>query len=176
MPVVIQKWAIFGWTTIQDYPQRRKLSPTYIYTQTKISRVESQSRGCIDESPWRYHERLHGVRESISQWRCGDNIADVFRRTQNCLFQKRQPSEVEGQSLRFGKASLDPAETTSVWTLTSYGDWAYEIGRFTASAPDGSVLNVGKYIVIWKRQATGEWKTHRDIFNWDIPPAQASVA
>jgi len=52
------------------------------------------------------------------------------------------------------------------------GDWAYEVGTFTASAPDGNVLNAGKYIVIWKRQPAGEWKTHRDIFNWDIPPAR----
>ena len=51
------------------------------------------------------------------------------------------------------------------------GDWAYESGRFEASAPDGTVLNSGKYIVIWKRQANGEWKTHRDIFNWEIPPS-----
>jgi uncharacterized protein (TIGR02246 family) len=56
------------------------------------------------------------------------------------------------------------------------GDWAYEIGRFTASAPDGIVLNAGKYIVIWKRQATGEWKTHRDIFHWDIPPGKPSLS
>jgi ketosteroid isomerase-like protein len=54
------------------------------------------------------------------------------------------------------------------------GDWAYEVGTFMASAPDGNVLNAGKYIVIWKQQSTGEWKTHRDIFNWDVPPAQAS--
>jgi ketosteroid isomerase-like protein len=55
------------------------------------------------------------------------------------------------------------------------GDWAYEVGTFKASAPDGKVLNAGKYIVIWKRESTGEWKIHRDIFNWDIPPAQAST-
>jgi ketosteroid isomerase-like protein len=54
------------------------------------------------------------------------------------------------------------------------GDWAYDVGTFTASAPDGNVLNAGKYTVIWKRLSTGEWKTHRDIFNWDVPPAQAS--
>lgn len=52
-------------------------------------------------------------------------------------------------------------------------DWAYDVGMFTASSPDGSILHSGKYIVIWKRQPTGEWKTHRDIFNWEIPPAQA---
>ena len=50
------------------------------------------------------------------------------------------------------------------------GDWAYDIGTFKASAPDGNVLNAGKSIVIWKRQSTGERKIHRDIFNWDVPP------
>jgi uncharacterized protein (TIGR02246 family) len=52
------------------------------------------------------------------------------------------------------------------------GDRAHEVGRFTISAPDGAVLSAGKYIVIWARQPDGEWKTHRDIFNWDIPPRQ----
>jgi len=52
------------------------------------------------------------------------------------------------------------------------GDWAYEVGAFEASAPNGNVLNAGKYVVIWKRQSTGERKIHRDIFNWDIPPGQ----
>ena len=54
------------------------------------------------------------------------------------------------------------------------GDWAYDIGTFKASAPGGKVLNAGKYLVIWKRQPTGERKIHRDIFNWDIPPVQPS--
>jgi uncharacterized protein (TIGR02246 family) len=53
------------------------------------------------------------------------------------------------------------------------GEWAYEIGAFTATAADGSVLNSGKYIVIWRIQPDGSWKTHRDIFNWDIPPRPA---
>ena len=55
------------------------------------------------------------------------------------------------------------------------GDWAYDIGTFKASAPDGNVLNAGKYIVIWKRQSTGERKIHRDIFNWDVPPGPIST-
>ncbi len=53
------------------------------------------------------------------------------------------------------------------------GEWAYEVGAFIANAPNGDVLNSGKYIVIWKREPTGGWKIHRDIFNWDIPPAHA---
>ena len=52
------------------------------------------------------------------------------------------------------------------------GDRAHEVGRFTISAPDGAVLAAGKYIVIWARQSDGEWKTYRDIFNWDVPPRQ----
>jgi uncharacterized protein (TIGR02246 family) len=52
------------------------------------------------------------------------------------------------------------------------GDRAHEVGRFTISGPDGAVLSAGKYIVIWARQSDGEWKTRRDIFNWDIPPRQ----
>jgi ketosteroid isomerase-like protein len=49
-------------------------------------------------------------------------------------------------------------------------DWAYEIGSFAATSPDGNVLNAGKYIVIWTR-TLNDWKIHRDVFNWDIPPA-----
>lgn len=56
------------------------------------------------------------------------------------------------------------------------GDWAFDIGTFEASAPNGSVLNAGKYVVIWKRQSTGERKIHRDIFNWDIPPGPTSTS
>jgi ketosteroid isomerase-like protein len=54
--------------------------------------------------------------------------------------------------------------------------WAYDLGTFQATSPNGNTLNAGKYIVIWKRQPSGELKIHRDIFNWDIPPAQTSTA
>jgi uncharacterized protein (TIGR02246 family) len=54
------------------------------------------------------------------------------------------------------------------------GDLAYDTGHFTASAPNGRVLNTGKWIVVWKRQSTGEWKIHRDFMHWDIPPAETS--
>ena len=56
------------------------------------------------------------------------------------------------------------------------GEWAYDTGRFTVSSPDGSVLNAGKWIVIRKRQPSGEWKIHRDFFHWDVTPTQASVS
>jgi uncharacterized protein (TIGR02246 family) len=53
------------------------------------------------------------------------------------------------------------------------GDLAYDTGRFTATAADGSVLNMGKWMVIWKRESRGGWKVHRDFMHWDTAPATA---
>jgi ketosteroid isomerase-like protein len=77
------------------------------------------------------------------------NIADAWR-------------SIVGQGGNYIRVDTDEVQES--------GDWAYEAGRFQASAPDGTVLNSGKYIVIWKQQANGVWQTHRDIFNWDISP------
>jgi uncharacterized protein (TIGR02246 family) len=51
------------------------------------------------------------------------------------------------------------------------GDLAYDTGFFTASASDGSTLNAGKWIVIWRRESGNAWKIHRDFMHWDIPHA-----
>ena len=50
------------------------------------------------------------------------------------------------------------------------GDMAFDTGHFTATDPDGSILNAGKWIVIWKRDASGAWSIHRDFMHWDTPP------
>jgi uncharacterized protein (TIGR02246 family) len=63
---------------------------------------------------------------------------------------------------------------TVVREVQESGDLAYDTGHFTATAPNGNVLNAGKWIVVWKRQSAGEWKIHRDFMHWDIPPAEAS--
>jgi ketosteroid isomerase-like protein len=65
---------------------------------------------------------------------------------------------------------------TVVREVQESGDFAYDTGHFTASAPNGSVLNAGKWIVVWKRQSSGEWKIHRDFIHWDIPPAETSTS
>lgn len=48
-----------------------------------------------------------------------------------------------------------------------HGDLAHEVGRFVLEGADGSHMDHGKYIVIWKNTADG-WKLHRDIFNSDM--------
>ena len=63
---------------------------------------------------------------------------------------------------------------TVVREVQGSGDLAYDTGHFTAIAANGGVINAGKWIVVWKRQSTGEWKIHRDFMHWDIPPSEAS--
>ena len=43
-----------------------------------------------------------------------------------------------------------------------------EIGRYELSAVDGTTIDVGKYIVWWKRTPAG-WRLHRDIWNSSRP-------
>ncbi len=50
------------------------------------------------------------------------------------------------------------------------GDLAYETGTFEESFKDANgqpVKVVGKYVVVWKKQPTGQWKAVVDIFNTD---------
>ena len=58
-------------------------------------------------------------------------------------------------------------ETT---TVASAGDLAYGRGRYTLdlTPPGGApVQDVGKYIVVYRRQANGTWRAVSDIFNSD---------
>ena len=58
-------------------------------------------------------------------------------------------------------------------TVASAGDLAYGQGRYTLNlAPPGGspVQDVGKYVVVYRRQANGSWRAVSDIFNSDNPP------
>jgi ketosteroid isomerase-like protein len=57
--------------------------------------------------------------------------------------------------------------TTEVW-----GDENYitEDGTYVLKAKDGTQLDKGKYLVLWKKE-NGKWKFHRDISNSDLPVA-----
>ena len=60
-------------------------------------------------------------------------------------------------------------ETT---TTASAGDLAYGRGRYTmAMSPPGGapVEDVGKYVVVYRRQPSGAWRAVSDIFNSDRP-------
>jgi len=48
--------------------------------------------------------------------------------------------------------------------LEQHDDTAIEMSEYTLSAADGSVIDSGKGITIWKNKE-GDWKLHRDIWN-----------
>lgn len=51
-------------------------------------------------------------------------------------------------------------------------DVVYEIGKYDLTIKpegQGTIKDIGKYLVIWKRSADGTWKLLVDIWNTNIP-------
>jgi uncharacterized protein (TIGR02246 family) len=71
----------------------------------------------------------------------------------------------------FWKAAMDSGvkgvelKTAEVESL---GDWAVEAGTYALSGKDGTTLDRGKYLVLWKRVG-GTWRLHRDCWNSNEP-------
>ena len=66
----------------------------------------------------------------------------------------------------FRSLTIEPIE------IEGQGNTAWTRGRYSlVMTPPGlpEVSDTGKYIEIWRRQADGTWKLHRDIFNSDLP-------
>jgi ketosteroid isomerase-like protein len=55
-------------------------------------------------------------------------------------------------------------ETVEVQTC---GSTTIEMGNYTLSGEGGSMVDKGKYIVIWQKQNI-DWKLHRDIWNTSL--------
>lgn len=47
---------------------------------------------------------------------------------------------------------------------------AWETGRYTMTGNDGSTMESGKYVVVWRHDEAG-WKIYRDIWNSNTPAA-----
>jgi ketosteroid isomerase-like protein len=56
--------------------------------------------------------------------------------------------------------------TAKVQTLEveQHGKWAYEVGKFLVTGPDGKMVYDGKYLIIWKKEH-GRWWIYRDMGN-----------
>ncbi len=68
----------------------------------------------------------------------------------------------------FALPELQVTITTVKIEAAKSGDLAYETGTFTEGFkdPKGKPVNItGKYVVVWKKQANGQWKAFADIFN-----------
>lgn len=57
--------------------------------------------------------------------------------------------------------------------VSSSGDLAYTVGTYvtTMAGEHGEeVVEPGKWVSIWKRQADGQWRIVVDTYNTDVPP------
>ena len=69
--------------------------------------------------------------------------------------------------------------TSNVAEVSASGDVGYTSGTYDlhANAPDGSMFSDhGKYLTVWKKDATGTWKVAYDMFNSDMPATGAAPA
>ena len=48
------------------------------------------------------------------------------------------------------------------------GDLGYKVGTYKLTAPDGTLVDHGKYIEVWTR-VDGKWLIHRDTYNSSVP-------
>jgi ketosteroid isomerase-like protein len=97
-------------------------------------------------------------------------IAAAYSKDGSAMFQY-MPSVKGTENLN--KAWADVIATTGgieLATLEVWGDQNYitEEGVFTLKSKDGTQVEKGKYLVLWKKE-DGKWKLHRDMSNTDLP-------
>ena len=75
--------------------------------------------------------------------------------------------------MAYWQAAIDLGLSDVVLTtvdVEEFGSTAFEVGRLMATLPaeEGQSRELtGKFIVIWKKDAAGRWRLHRDIWNFD---------
>lgn len=101
----------------------------------------------------------------------GPGVANLYTSAGQCLPPNGDVVSGTDAIGQFWQSLMDmgiaTAELETV-ELEEHGDTAIEVGRYTLSAADGSTLDQGKFIVVWKMD-DGTWKLHRDIWNSSQP-------
>lgn len=190
--MVLGRFHIYEYALYRDLaPQRYLEALLRCYDRgSNVDCLDTDSNSRKDyaaESQFRGSPTMISARDAVEQkykavqeaFHRGDPEAISFMYTEDAEFFVPGLPIIEGRpAIREAWSSIVGSGGNSVRIevreVQESGDLAYDTGRFTANAPDGTVLNTGKWIVIWKRQPAGDWKIHRDFMHWDMPPAQAS--
>ncbi len=107
----------------------------------------------------------------------GDAAAVAALYTENAVAQPPNSEAVQGREAiqNFMQSSmamgLEDLTLTTV-SVEGSGNTAYEVGIYTLKMqPEGQAaeMDSGKYLVVWKRDASGVWKLHADIWNSSLP-------
>ena len=88
-----------------------------------------------------------------------------------------RPEIVKGFGGMLGSTAISNM-SLQIDNVHASGDLAVETGRFAWTMTPRTkgakpMMEKGKYVVVWKKQADGSYKLFRDIFNTDAPAAPA---
>jgi len=105
-----------------------------------------------------------------------EGFAKVYATDAMILPPNAEPIRGRDAITKFWRGGRDAGLRNVVLTTTevsAMGNTAYEVGtaQLEMRKPDGSLAgkDTGKYIVIWKRDAAGDWQWYRDIWNSNLP-------
>ena len=104
-------------------------------------------------------------------------VAAVYEPDGRLLAPNTEPQQGSAAIEAFWKDIIDAGVRGGLLeteTLDERDDLAVEVGRYTlrtAAGGVGDVVDVGKYVVMHRRQPDGSWRYAVDIFNSNRPPA-----
>ena len=116
------------------------------------------------------------------QWETALNAGDVdgivALYTDDCrIMPPNSPAVTGHEAARAEFASMiDAGLGIQLKTIAavSAADLGYRVGTYALNAPDGAVIDRGKYVEVW-RNVNGAWKIADDIWNSDMPAAAAGT-
>jgi hypothetical protein len=98
-------------------------------------------------------------------WTPSKNSKNGSPRTEHTIDRAQTLATQSTRPRNRGRSKLTTLE------VEAHGDSAHEVGAYELSDASGKVLDRGKYVVIWKRDAA-RWKLHRDIWTTSQAPAK----
>ena len=106
----------------------------------------------------------------------GDASGIIAMYTANAQMFPANSDIVSGPAIRqFWQGAVDAGIrnlTLTTLEVEAQGNIAYEVGTYALPGDDNKMLDVGKYVVVWKREGD-QWRLHRDIWTTSMPaPAQ----
>jgi ketosteroid isomerase-like protein len=119
-------------------------------------------------------KQIEDVNRKLSQSLAGGNIDAVAAcyTVDAQLMVPNMPSAIGRSSIKAVYAGMFQSGATglklSTKELNGSGNLVEEVGTYTLSTSNGKQLDKGKYLVVWRKEAT-KWKLYRDCFNTDLP-------
>ena len=104
--------------------------------------------------------------EWMSYWNSGqlDKVVDLYAKDALYLPAHHDPIHGQARIREFLRGSLEQGATDftlQIDFIQRAGELAYDVGRYSVNLPqeDGSQKrDRGRYLVVWQRQAPGDWR------------------